>query len=103
MVFRFGTSNFKPHCLGTHTYRWTKEEDITKFLGTSLGLNLIVKNMDSFLLERIQKKNKFWTIVHLPLVGKANIISLLMNYILCFLWLYRHDLLRQFTNAKLFS
>jgi hypothetical protein len=40
------------------------------------GLNLDTKEVDAFLIEKLQKKLKYWSILHLPLVGRAIVINL---------------------------
>jgi hypothetical protein len=41
-------------------------------VGMAIGLHLNIKNVNSFVTNKIHKKIKFWGIVHLPLAGKQS-------------------------------
>ncbi len=71
MAFRYGTSNFKPRWLQKHKWTWATDT-VSNLLGTEFGLNLDFNDVDGFLIEKIQKKIRFWNTVHLPLVERGS-------------------------------
>ncbi len=52
-----------------------KDGELAKLLGVPFGLNLDTKEVDAFLIEKLQKKLRHWNILHLPLVGRAIVIN----------------------------
>jgi hypothetical protein len=65
MAFRYGTSNLKPRWLQKHKWIWATDI-VSNLLGTEFGLNLDLNDVDGFLVQKIQKKIRFWNTVHLP-------------------------------------
>jgi hypothetical protein len=47
-------------------------------------VDLQTKDMDEFLIKCLRKKLKYWFLIHLPLVSKTFIISLVLVFILWF-------------------
>ncbi len=50
------------------------------------GLNIEVKEMDEFLVQKIQRKIRFYCLMHLPLVresdgGQLNVSIFFMNFL----------------------
>lgn len=50
-------------------WRWAFNDELSKMLNTPFGLGLDDKEVDTFLIEKIHKKLKFWNMIHLPIVG----------------------------------
>jgi hypothetical protein len=61
-------------------WNWPKEKILSKLLGISFGLNLDVVDVKSFLIEKIKKQLSYWCFVHLSLVGRTIIITLVLTY-----------------------
>jgi hypothetical protein len=61
--------------LNHYQWKWAREKNITKLLGTSFGLGLEVKDIDAFLLNKIKKKMSFWCSTHLSLVGRTFLVN----------------------------
>ncbi len=40
--------------------------------------------MDGFLIDRIQKKIKIWSTIHLPIAGRASIVNSVLSSTLCY-------------------
>ncbi len=53
-------------------------------LGIPFGVDLETKDMDEFFIKCLKKKLKYWFLIHLPLVSKTFIISLVLVFSLCF-------------------
>jgi hypothetical protein len=41
-------------------WQWANEEEVSKLLGTPFGLSLKSMQVDSFLVEKIEQKLKYW-------------------------------------------
>jgi hypothetical protein len=72
MAFWYSSLNFRPSWFGKYMWKWAAEMEISTLLGMAIGLPLNIKNVNSFVTIKIQKKKKFWGIVHLPLAGKQS-------------------------------
>jgi hypothetical protein len=72
MAFWYGTSNFRLRWL--EKYKWK----------LALELTLEVKDVDGFLIDRIQKKIKIWSTIHLPIAGRATIVNSVLSSSLCY-------------------
>lgn len=57
---------------------------MSKLLDATFGLTLEVKDVDGFLTVRIQKKIKIWSIIHLPIAGRATIVNSVLSSTLCY-------------------
>ncbi len=84
MAFWYGTSNFRLRWLGKYKWKWALEGDMSKQLGATFGLTLEVKDVDGFLIDRIQKKIKIWSTNHLPIAGRATIVNSVLSSTLCY-------------------
>ncbi len=72
-------------------------------VGMAIGLHLNIKNVNSFVTNKIHKKIKFWGIVHLPLAGKQSSSAHCWALPHGSSSLYAQGQLGQFVNAKTFS
>lgn len=57
---------------------------MSKLLHVTFGLTLEVKDVDGFLIVRIQKKIKIWSTIHLPIAGRATIVNSVLSSTLCY-------------------
>lgn len=55
--------------LNHYQWKWAREKNNTKLLGTPFSLGLEAKDIDAFLLNKIKKKLSFWWSTHLSLVA----------------------------------
>jgi hypothetical protein len=84
MAFRYGTSNFRLRWLEKYKWKLALERDMSKLLDATFGLTLEVKDVDGFLIDRIQKKIKIWSTIHLPIAGRATIVNSVLSSSLCY-------------------
>jgi hypothetical protein len=64
-----------PPWLATFDFPWAIERNLSKLLGTPFGLNLHTPDIDTFLVEKVEKKLRYWVNVHLFLAGRATIVK----------------------------
>lgn len=57
---------------------------MSKLLGVAFGLNLEVQDVNAFLMEKIQKKFKFWSTIHLAIAKIGIIVNSILNFSLWF-------------------
>jgi hypothetical protein len=51
--------------------QWAGPGDISKLLGTAFGLSISVDDADQFLMEKIDKKLKYWITTRVNNTGRA--------------------------------
>jgi hypothetical protein len=51
---------------------------LLNYLGVHFGLNLDTKEVDAFLIEKLQKKLRHWNTLHLPLVGRVVVVNFML-------------------------
>jgi hypothetical protein len=103
MAFWYSSLNFRPSWFGKHMWKWAAEMEIWRLLGMAIGLHLNIKNVNSFVTNKIQKKIKFWGIVHLPLAGTQSSSAHCWPVPHGSSSLYAQGQLGQFVYAKPFS
>ena len=75
----------KPEWLSGYYWRWAEEGDMFKLLGTPFGLNLNIRDVDSFLYNKISKKLDYWSTMRLSLAGRIVICNQVLLSTLWFL------------------
>jgi exonuclease III len=65
----------RPQWLHQHDWKWAQEHELVKMLGTPFGMDLSTEEIDSFLLQKVQKKLSYWTSSYLSLSGRATILN----------------------------
>jgi hypothetical protein len=82
-----------PPWLAIFDFPWAIEHSLSKLLGTPFGLNLVIEDVDNFLLGKITKKIDYWVNVHLSLAAKAIIVnSILLSTLWYFISIWRGSL-----------
>jgi hypothetical protein len=61
----------RPDWTNTLDLQWAQEDDVARLLGTPFGLTLGQEGVDQFLIERIDKKLKYWSAMHINNAGRA--------------------------------
>lgn len=61
-------------------WKWAKEKIFFKLLGISFGLNLDGVDVESFIIDKIKKKNVILVFCHLSLVGRAIVLTYSLWY-----------------------
>lgn len=63
---------------------WVEEGDVSKLFGIFFGLVLIVREVNEFLYDIIDKKLEYWSIVEINIIRWGVIVnSVLFLFILC--------------------
>ncbi len=65
----------KPKWLETFRWKWVGESNLSKLMGTSFELNVDTKEINQFLVNRLQKKLKYLHSRHIPLTKTITIVK----------------------------
>jgi hypothetical protein len=65
-------------------WRWAFNDELSKMFNMPFGIGLDGKKVDTFFIEKIHTKLKFWNMVHLPIVGRAIIVNFVLTSTLWF-------------------
>ncbi len=97
LAYSHGVLHLKPQWLRKRRWKWAIEGELSKLLGISFGLNLEVQDLDFLLIDKIQKKIKYQSTIHLSIIG-TNII---VNLMFVFLWFLKSQCgLTQFLKIR---
>ena len=78
------SSNPVPPWLGELRCPWTLLDQLAKLLGTPIGINVSVPDLDDFLLAKITKKLKYWMALHLSLAARVVVVNSMLSSMLWF-------------------
>ncbi len=76
------------------------EGDILRLLRIAFGFNLDMQDVNSFFIDKIQKKFKFWNTIHLFIVEKGIIVHIALNFIIGFYMAIWAKSTQKFVNVK---
>lgn len=79
----YGTSNFRLRWLEKYKWKWPLKVTCPSYWMLHL-VTIEVKDVDGFLIDRIQKKIKIWSTNHLPIAGRATIVNSVLSSTLCY-------------------
>jgi hypothetical protein len=54
---------------------WVDNEDISKLLGTAFGLSITAGDVDSFLLDRVNRSLQYWSTTKVNATGRGTIVN----------------------------
>ena len=67
-----------------YQWKWATTSDLSKLLGTPVGLHLELQNVDQFIVDIVKAKLKYQSSTHLSLVGRALDVNHVLMSSLCY-------------------
>jgi hypothetical protein len=79
----------RPHWTRQFGWQWAEAGDVSKLLGAPFGLTLSTQDVDSFLVDKIEAKLKYWATTKLNFAGREVIVNgVLISSLLYFLGIW---------------
>jgi hypothetical protein len=64
-----------PPWLASFDFPWIVERNLSKLLETPFSLDLHTLDVDAFIVEKVEKKLRYWVNIHLSLAWRATIVN----------------------------
>jgi hypothetical protein len=68
----------RPGWTDQFNWQWATADDITKLLGSPFGLTLSTRDVDQFLIEKVETKLQYWSLVRLNAAGREVITNIVL-------------------------